>query len=218
VTGPPRDERLWLEFCARELELRRKLNEIVSDPPSSEYRATLREWWSSIRNIMAFLTREVAEFGTPRWIMPAQVLKTLEGLSGYLAVGKIPDPIKHAAVEGNAPPGPSERRDIGLAIAYCRAARGGIEHCGEVIKVADKTPVKTVMIAFGVSRTTVQGWNARERPAFLGVNPVTGEVLISLMQNAGTRYRAAGRSKTATERRESKRSPRNPASSPGGVS
>jgi hypothetical protein len=150
--------------------------------------------------------------------MPVQILSTLAGLSDYLAAGKIPTPIKDAAHEGNARPGPSERRDIGLAVAYHRAATVGVEHNSETIKIADKTPVKTIMSAFGVSRTTVQGWNARERPAFLGVNPVTGEVLVGLMQNAGTRYQTAGRSKNAIKRRETKRRPRNPGSSPGSAS
>jgi hypothetical protein len=150
--------------------------------------------------------------------MPTHILSTLAGFSGYLATGKIPAPIKDAALEGNARPGPSERRDIGLAVAYHRAATVGIEHNSETIKIADKTPVKTIMSAFGVSRTTVQGWNARERPAFLGVNPVTSCVLIGLMQNAGMRYQTAGRSKNAIKRREAKRRPPNPASSPGRAS
>jgi hypothetical protein len=218
VTGPPRDDGLWRQFSVRELELRRKLNLLVSDPPNSEFCETLREWWSSVRDILVFQARDVAEFEAPRWSMPAHILSTLAGFSGYLAVGKIPDPIKYAAAEGNAAPGPSERRDIGLAVAYHRAATVGIEHNDQIIKVADRTPVKTIMSAFGVGRTTVQRWNAQERPAFLGVNPVTGEVLTSLMQNAGARYQKAGRSKNAIEQRESKRRPRNPASSPGGVS
>jgi hypothetical protein len=50
------------------------------------------------------------------------------------------------------------------------------------------------MEAFGASRTTVQGWMSKIRPAFLGVNPINDEVLTTLMKEAGERYKNAGRS------------------------
>jgi hypothetical protein len=68
------------------------------------------------------------------------------------------------------------------------------------LSIADESPVKTVCEAFG-SRTTAQGWRKTMRLAFLGKNPINGEILESLMRGAGERYKADGRSASAITRR-----------------
>jgi hypothetical protein len=68
------------------------------------------------------------------------------------------------------------------------ASKTGLEHAGEQIIIEDNGPVNTVCEAFGVSRTTAQGWRKKIEPAFLGLNRIDGEILGSLMRGAGERY------------------------------
>ena len=187
------DALTWLGLCASEHDLRQKLN-TCGDSKSPEFRETLRAWWGAIEALLEFHEREIARLGFARRNLPIQVLAALRGCAGYLAVGQIPGVVEGAATEGRRRVGPSERRDIGFAVSYHRAATGGIEHEDERIAIDDRSPVKTIMEAFGASRTTVQGWMSKIRPAFLGVNPINDEVLTTLMKEAGERYKNAGRS------------------------
>jgi hypothetical protein len=81
------------------------------------------------------------------------------------------------------------------------AAKHGIEHWGETITIADKAPVKTVCEAFGVKRTAVRNWQRTVPPEHLGANPVNAEIVTNLMKSAAERYRIAGRSEHAIDRR-----------------
>lgn len=200
-----RTEHEWLALCQIERDHRTWLSEHGSERTSAEFRAKLRDWWASIEHLIDFQVKEIAELEGARRNMPLDVLIALRGFAGHLAIGQIPKPISDAATEGRHPPGPSERLHIGYSVAYYRAATGGIEHCGDRIEIADKTPVKTVMREFGVSRSTVQGWNARQPAAFLGVNRINGEILTSLMQDAGKIYRKYGRASDAILLRSAKR-------------
>jgi hypothetical protein len=168
-----------------------KLKRRPVDDPEREFREKLREWWRSLADLLTFHARDVAEFGAARWSLSTDVLSTLAGFAGYLAVGQIPEPISDAASEGRRHPGPTERRDIGFAVAYCRAAKGGINHGRDCITINDRSPVKTVRAAFGVAQSTVQGWQREIPTAFLGVNQIDGEILRDLMEQAGERYRRA---------------------------
>jgi hypothetical protein len=197
----------WLGLCASERDLRQKLN-TCGDSKSPEFRETLRAWWGAIEALLEFHEREIARVDLARRNLPIQVLATLRYFAGYLAVGQIPGLIADVATEGRRRVGPSERRDIGFAVAYHRAATGGVEHEDERIVIADKSPVKTIMEAFGASRTTVQGWIGKIQPTFLGVNPINDEVLTALMKEAGERYKNAGRSHGAIISR-GRKSPRN---------
>jgi hypothetical protein len=168
--GTDEDALTWLGLCASEHDLRQKLN-TCGDSKSPEFRETLRAWWGAIEALLEFHEREIARLGFARRNLPIQVLAALRGCAGYRAVGQIPGVVEGAATEGRRRVGPSERRDIGFAVSYHRAAT-----------------------AFGASRTTVQGWMSKIRPAFLGVNPINDEVLTTLMKEAGERYKNAGRS------------------------
>jgi hypothetical protein len=191
--GTDEDALTWLGLCASEHDLRQKLN-TCGDSKSPEFRETLRAWWGAIEALLEFHEREIARLGFARRNLPIQVLAALRGCAGYRAVGQIPGVVEGAATEGRRRVGPSERRDIGFAVSYHRAATGGIEHEDERIAIDDRSPVKTIMEAFGASRTTVQGCMSKIRPAFLGVNPINDEVLTTLMKEAGERYKNAGRS------------------------
>lgn len=192
----------WQQLLSKELALREALSGLGPEATSTEeFKDTLRQWWASIEAALDFYVRALTE-GKTLSSHPLAILSSMKGFAGYLAVGKIPAPIANAASEGRRSPGPTEKRDIGLAVAYMLAAsKGGIEHWGERIIIADKAPVKTVMDAFGVKRTTAQGWKKTFDPSFLGSNPINGEILKHLMTKAGDRYKASGRSASAIARR-----------------
>ena len=50
----------------------------------------------------------------------------LAGQAAYLAVGQIPDPIKHVGGKGGTAPGPGEISDIRWAVTYVHAVRKGL--------------------------------------------------------------------------------------------
>jgi hypothetical protein len=123
--------------------------------------------------------------------LPPDLAKWMGGLCGYLATGKIPDLILDCRKPGNKQPGPTERRDIQIAVAYVAAAKSGA--------IVDNQPVKTVSIAYGVSRRTVQGW----RESYPAVN-CAAKLLFEGMEQAGARYRVAGRSRAAIQGRDAR--------------
>jgi len=94
--------------------------------PSSK---SLQKWWAAIAAVWREYSRQIAigELPDPP---PAELAAVMAGFCGYLGVGKLPGPMKDALSEGRTPLGPEERRDIGLAVAYHRAAKGGIIHNG----------------------------------------------------------------------------------------
>lgn len=190
------DERaaLWQHLLSKEIVLRDAISRLGPEGGSTDgFKDTLRQWWAAVEAALDFYVRALAE-GQTLSSPPLDILSSMKSFAGYLAVGKIPGPISDAATEGRHAPGPAEKRDIGLAVAYMLAAgENGIEHWGEQVKIEDKTPVKSVMEAFGVARTTAQGWKKRVAPPFLGSNPINGEILKHLMMDAGGRYQEAGR-------------------------
>jgi hypothetical protein len=188
----------WRILCYRERERRDHVRSIA--PGSAEFRAALRNWRASVEALLTGHVRAVAAGSTIETI-PLEILEAFRGFAGYLAVGQIPGPIADVSTEGRRATGPTERRDIGLAVAYLKAAKGGIEHHGEQIVVDDSAPVKTVCEAFGVERPTVQGWHRNVQVALLGINPVSAELLVELIKNAGERYRGSGRSSAAIDER-----------------
>ena len=166
-------------------------------PPTREFGKALRDYWGATESALREYRIALAG-GRVLNPPPLEILAELENTAGYLAVGQMPGIVGDAISEGRRGAGPMERRDKGLAVAYMMAAsREGLEHAGERINIADKTPVKTVCEAFGVKRTAARDWRQEVKPAFLGLNPINGEILGSLMKKAGERYKADGRSASA---------------------
>ncbi len=165
--------------------------------PSKEQ---LQKWWGAVKDVWLEYSRQIAE-GLSPMPPPADLARVMGGLSGYLAVGKMPPQISDAIAEGRTPPAPKESRDIGLAVAYHKAAKSGIIHNGATIRIADLTPTKTISENYKVAANTVRSWVSKYEPAFLGVNSITPEILDSLMRKAGKTYRNSGRSHAAIRRR-----------------
>jgi hypothetical protein len=164
----------------------------------------LRDWWASVADILHEYVRSIAE-GRPH-PPPVEIIGTCANFSGYIAVGQLPDPIKDAVkTAGRRRPGPAESRDIGFAVAYCRAACGGIEHQGKMITIDDPKPAVTTANEFEVAIDTVEKWLKNHEPSYLGHVSISGRVLRDLMCKAGRSYRSAGRSHAAIKARNAKR-------------
>jgi hypothetical protein len=139
--------------------------------------------------------------GHPIVAIPHDIAFNLSGLCGYLAVGKIPDPIRDCIKgSGSTPPGPSEQRDIRAAVAYVKAVRSGA--------IDDCSHIKTVSEAYGVSTRTVHDWVACFQDHSLSSmngSELKSELLPERMRRAGERYKQAGRSNKAISKRSAKR-------------
>jgi hypothetical protein len=191
----------WMTLLRDERDKREAARGLCSNPPTLKFRKALRDWFGSIGSALTMYQRALTD---ERTLVPPplDILAACSNMMAYLAVGQIPKPMADAASEGRRPLGPTERRDIGLAVAYMMAASGGgITHYGEIIVISDRTPVKTVCEAFGVQRPTAQGWRRKIEPAFLGLHRIDGAILESLMRAAGERYKGAGRSTSAITKR-----------------
>jgi hypothetical protein len=162
----------------------------------------LRDWWRSIEMLFKATARATALGETVPPIPEA--LNAIAGIASYLAVGKIPDPVKAAAAKGRTKRGPWEARDIGVAVAYTLACKGMLQHNGHAVSITDQTPNKTVREAFGVSDRTVRDWQNDCQPDSLGVNDITPDILTNLMKKAGERYSSAGRSTQAISKRDTR--------------
>jgi hypothetical protein len=130
--------------------------------------------------------------------LPAHLQAQLANLFDYLAKGIIPGPIADCGGPGNAV-GPTEERDIRAAVVYVLAAERGI--------VDDKHYVKTVRLAYGASRNSVQGW-VKARREQISVGELSDpEIIADRMKAAGARYSVAGRTHGANLKKAS-RAPR----------
>lgn len=169
-----------------------------------------RRWWKAVEDLLAHYVRSVSrtdlhyidEKAFLSAEPPVEVLNIVAKLIGYLAVGKMPDPISLAIKKGRTGPGPEELRDIGLAVVYRRACTPeGFTHMGESIRIDDARPVVTLTQWYGVSRRTIQMWVASYQPAFLGINRVNASTIKKLAAEAGARYCTSGRSHHAIRKR-----------------
>lgn len=210
----------WLETLSHEQAIRRKLEWQAANGPYpaageisdwepqfgiTPSKEQLREWWSAVEAVWREYSRQTAA-GFTLNPPPAELAGIMGNLAGYLAVGQLPDPISEATrSEGRTAPGPDERRDIGIAVAYHRAATEGLLHNGKVVRVEDRTHTKTICGLYDVRDSTVRSWMQKHQPAFLGINDITPSLLKARLVQAAKRYRNGGRSKAAIEQRCAKR-------------
>jgi hypothetical protein len=205
----------WQHLIEEEFKIRERMSwESVNGPypeqadlqkwaPTSGIKPSkqqLQEWWKAVANVWREYPRQIANGNSPT-PPPADLAYIMAGLCFDLAVGKMPEPMSEAISEGRTSPSFHEHRDIGLAVAYHKAAKIGIVHNGYQIKVQDATPTKTISQNFGVASSTVRKWIGKNQAAFLGVNDILPETLVHLMEQAGETYTKAGRSHSAIAKR-----------------
>ena len=89
-----------------------------------QHRVAVREWWGTVSEVLKDI-QNVTDLDDPRHL-PYELFAMLAGQAAYLAVGQIPDPIKHVGGKGRTAPGPSETSDIRWAVTYVHAVREGL--------------------------------------------------------------------------------------------
>lgn len=207
----------WLVAIHRESQIRERINWQSANgpyPSATEQNAfgwkpkpgvpptrqQLQEWWAALEIVWREYSRQVAIGQSPD-PPPSGIAAIMADFCGFLAVGRLPEPMGDAISEGRTAPVPKELRDIGFAVAYHRGTKTGIEHNGQRVVIVDDTPTKTISDSYGVTPNTVRGWVRKYPPAFLGINDINSDVLIHLMKTAGKRYSEAGRSQAAIVKR-----------------
>jgi len=194
---------MWAELVDAERTQRGAL--LVGSASSPKPTKQARAWWSAVEALLRSYELGVAA-GQDVEPLPWDFVAALSGLAGFLAAGRIPDPIQHVAGRGNSSAGPKESRDIALAVAYrCACREEGFSFLGTCIRIDDKRPVASLVKWFGVNRKTVQGWMRHRAPSLYSVTPVDAELLANLTQRAGRRYQSAGRSQPAILGRDRQR-------------
>ena len=86
-----------------------------------QHRVAVREWWGTVSEVLEGI-KNVTDLDD----LPYELFAMLAGQAAYLAVGQIPDPIKHVGGKGRTAPGPSETSDIRWAVTYVHAVRKGL--------------------------------------------------------------------------------------------
>jgi hypothetical protein len=164
----------------------------------------LRDWWAACGDVLHKLAVAI---GRKAQIdaLPADLFLTISGLAKYLAAGDIPASVLNVAGKGRSAAGPTEANDIAIAVAYIKASRGELFHEGQRIHVKNRAPVKTVCERYGVDASTVRRWQRSCPEAWLGIGPMSVELLYKRMDAAGARYKQAGRSAAAIRHRATKR-------------
>ena len=202
------DQEIWLSALKGEGQKRKKLRSLEGKNKKERERAA-QEWWGGVRSVLSIYRRMLKNGSSPN-PPPLDLLAILEGQAGYLEVGQIPGPISDAGKEGRRRPGPTETKDIAVAVAYLAATKGEFEHNGTKIVIEDRHPTKTVSEAYGVKKRTVQGWRNRNEPAWFAFDDLDAKTLTSLMEKAGEGYSIEGRGHKAISSRDTKRGERNP--------
>jgi len=115
----------WRALLDREREHRRRMFETLPTLPDDDkqHRVAVREWWGTVSEVLKDI-QNVTDFDLGD--LPYELFAMLAGQAAYLAVGQIPDPIKHVGGKGRSAPGPSETSDIRWAVTYVHAVREGL--------------------------------------------------------------------------------------------
>lgn len=129
--------------------------------------------------------------GNPIEPLPVEAAFIVADMISYIRAGKLPKPISEMIGPGSPGIGPSESRDIGLAVAYRVAVDQGL--------IDDPSPVATIAHAFGVTRRSVSRWCKNYNVLISDFFPDARDdqerstCIASAMPEAGLRYRNGGR-------------------------
>ena len=109
----------WRALLDREREHRLRMFETLPTG-GKQHRVAVREWWGTVSEVLKDI-QNVTDWDD----LPYQLFDMLAGQAAYLAVGQIPDSMKHVGGKRRSAPGPSETSDIRWAVTYVHAVREG---------------------------------------------------------------------------------------------
>ena len=115
-----REKTEWRALLDREREQRGRMFETLP-AGGKQHQLAVREWWGAVSEVLEGI-KNVTDWDD----LPYELLDMLAGQAAYLAVGQIPDTIKHVGGKGRTAPGPGETSDIRWAVTYVRAVRDGL--------------------------------------------------------------------------------------------
>ncbi|QUD86952.1 hypothetical protein [Phenylobacterium montanum] len=159
---------------------------VLVDPGPDE----LRQWWAAAAALFRQYARRRSANPPEDVAIPANMALLIATLAGDLSLGRLSAALTDVTATGRPPIGELEAADIGMAVAYRRAASPiGLVLDGRHVIIEDLAPIKTLSRWFRVDRRTVQQWLQDFEPA-CPPGPLTPEILTSLTRKAAARYSA----------------------------
>lgn len=192
-----------LEYRARAEAGKAAFKPSADGGSEAEARTYLRQWWAAVAALMNGVA--LASTDGREVKRRPDVFFVIREIMLDLSRGSVPDLVAKAAAPGHPPPLAAETRAIRWAVAYVKAAKEGIVHNGETIKIDRKDYISEVSNSYSVNRRTVFDWVSQYRPAHMGFNAVNADLIISKMKKHGAWYAENGRSASAIRVRETKR-------------
>ena len=195
----------WRALLDREREHRLRMFETLPTG-GKQHRVAVREWWGTVSEVLKDI-QNVTDLGD----LPYELFAVLAGQAAYLAVGQIPDQIKHVGGKGRTAPGPSETSDIRWAVTYVHAVREGrVRGLKPPLKRGRKSSPGAVAVAV-VRRLyklrderTVREWCRTYEP-FPYPEAWTVSFLRNRVADAARQYRLNERTQNARTRADRKR-------------
>jgi hypothetical protein len=202
----------WEQACGQIYFLQDEVLKGPSRGAALQDHEFLQLWWGSVEALGRAYRVAVDDynrrpFETEHPKLPLHIVSMWTGFAGYLAVGFIPKPISQVVSgQGRPPPGPTERRDILLAVTYRLAYRPeGVQLGASILRIEnDNAPIQTLIGWYEAKKQTIQEWVRRYRndlPVEFARADFTPETLPVFVKRAGKRYRKWGRSHNALDRR-----------------
>ena len=197
----------WRALLDREREHRLRMFETLPTG-GKQHRVAVREWWGTVSEVLKDI-QNVTDWDD----LPYQLFDMLAGLAAYLAVGQIPDPIKHVGGKGRTAPGPGEISDIRWAVTYVSAAREGlvqglkppVDVRGHRKSSPDAVAIAVVRRLYKLrSEQTVREWCRTYEP-FPHPEASPASYLRSRLVSAARRYRLNERTQNARTGADRKR-------------
>lgn len=198
-------ERDWRNVI-EQLDARRQEYRSVLDGDASMKREAARSYWQAVALVCHCYNRpgnwpggaasDVRDAPAPRFAFPPTLARVLGNQAQYLHVGNVNAMLTDVAGKGRASPGPHEKRDMAVAVAYVAAVRAG--------DIALNAPIKSVAQAFGIKVRTLQKWIQEMTWVSKGDFGAPAK-LQAQFESSANNYRAAGRSASAVGARGSRR-------------
>lgn len=171
------EERLFQHCCTLDRE---------SPERTDEKSSAVREWWRAANAIIWLHVKTRAQHNHELLPYPMFVLGRLANICEEVSNGNIPSFVTDAA-GGGRPWWRKERHHIAYGVLYIEAVRAG--------HLSDRSPVKTVRLAYNVTAKAVQNWLKRRDEICIGVPAanLTPEQLREMMLQSASVYSRIGR-------------------------